>query len=70
MTSRSSRVMIYLVSGFLALGGSAVVLPVGLRSAHHVSPAAALASLILAIAGFVCFVLALAAFIGRPVSSR
>ena len=64
--SRHGRLLIFVVAGILAMGGSAAVLPIGIKTTHHVSPIAATASLFLAIAGFVCFVMALAtAFAGR-----
>ncbi len=64
--SRHSRLLIFVVAGILAMAGSAAVLPIGIKTTHHVNPMAAAASLFLAIAGFICFLMALAtAFAGR-----
>jgi len=66
MDSRQQRMIIYALLGVAALVGSALVLPIGVKTAHRVNPMAGLASLVLAIAGFVFFVMALAtAFAGR-----
>ena len=64
--NRHARLLIFVLAGILAMAGSAAVLPIGFKTTHHVNSMAALASLVLAIAGFVCFVMALAtAFAGR-----
>ena len=70
MAGRHSRLLIFVLVGIAAMAGSAAVLPIGIKTTHHVNPMAATASLLLAIAGFVCLVLALAALISRPQSSR
>ncbi len=64
MNARYKRIVIWVVCAMLALGGSAVVLPLGSRSHHGVVPAAAIGSLVLAIAGFLCLLLAVVAAIG------
>jgi hypothetical protein len=48
----------------LALGGSAAVLPLGARVHHAVVPAAAIGSLVLAIIGFICLLLAVVTAVG------
>jgi Zn-dependent protease with chaperone function len=67
---RHSRLLIFVIAGVLAMAGSAAVLPIGLKTTHHVHPMAALGSLILAIAGFICLVLALANLVSRTAGSR
>ena len=70
MDSRHRRLIIYLFLGAAAMVGSAMVLPIGVKTTHHPHPMAALASLVLAIAGFVFFVMALATAFSRPASLR
>lgn len=64
MNARYKRIVIGLVIAMVALGGSAAVLPLGSRSHHAIVPAAAIASLILAVVGFCCLLVAVAAAIG------
>jgi hypothetical protein len=70
MDSRQKRMILYVLLGVAGLAGSALVLPIGVKSAHRVNPMAAGASLLLAIAGFVFFLMALARAFSRPASSR
>ena len=64
MNARYKRIVIFVVCAMLALGGSAAVLPLGSRSHHAVVPAAAIGSLVLAVVGFICLLLAVVAAIG------
>jgi hypothetical protein len=64
MNGRHKRIVISLVGAMLALGGSAAVLPLGAREHHAVVPAAAIGSLILAIVGFICLLLAVVTAVG------
>jgi hypothetical protein len=64
MNARNKRIVISVVCAMLALGGSALVLPMGSRSHHGVVPAAAIGSLVLAVVGFICLLLAVVAAIG------
>jgi hypothetical protein len=64
MNARHKRILISLIGAMLALGGSAVVLPLGARTRHAVVPAAAIGSLALAIVGFICLLLAVVTAIG------
>jgi hypothetical protein len=64
MNTRYKRIVISVVCAMLALGASAAVLPMGARSHHGVVPVAAIGSLVLAIIGFFCLLLAVLTAIG------
>jgi len=64
MNARHKRVLVSLVCAMLALGGSAAVLPLGAHTRHAVVPAAAIGSLVLAIVGFICLLLAVVTAVG------